>query len=119
MIKDMKKPERHYNYIPYRAGGIEEKEYRPAVCDGPEAWYAVLERAHVFLSMLRGAAFDVELEERIAGQSKRYVLVVITMGVCINLPYNLGWGRSQETYGEESFQFGQMGSAFIGVQSET
>ncbi|HWT26527.1 MAG TPA: glycoside hydrolase family 3 C-terminal domain-containing protein, partial [Mobilitalea sp.] len=40
-------------------------------------------------------------------------------GVCINLPYNPGWGRSQETYGEESFHLGQMGSALVrGVQEE-
>jgi len=30
MIKDMmENPERHYNYIPYRAGGIEEKGIPP------------------------------------------------------------------------------------------
>ena len=34
-------------------------------------------------------------------------------GVCINLPYNPGWGRSQETYGEESFHIGQMGAALV------
>ena len=49
MIKDMKESRNAYNYIPYRAGGIEEKEYRLLFATGPEAWYAVLERAHVFL----------------------------------------------------------------------
>ncbi len=40
-------------------------------------------------------------------------------GVCINLPYNPGWGRSQETYGEETYQIGQMGAALVrGVQDE-
>ena len=26
-------------------------------------------------------------------------------GVCINMPYNPGWGRSQETYGEETYRW--------------
>jgi beta-glucosidase len=39
--------------------------------------------------------------------------------VCINLPQNPGWGRSQESYGEESFAIGQMGAALVrGVQEE-
>jgi beta-glucosidase len=40
-------------------------------------------------------------------------------GVCINLPRHPGWGRSQESYGEESFHLGAMGAALVnGVQSE-
>ena len=35
------------------------------------------------------------------------------------MPYNPGWGRSQETYGEETYQIGQMGAALVrGVQDE-
>ena len=38
-------------------------------------------------------------------------------GVCINLPYNPGWGRSQEVYGEDTYHLGAMGSALVkGVQ---
>jgi beta-glucosidase len=37
----------------------------------------------------------------------------------VNLPYNPGWGRSQETYGEESYHIGEMGKALAeGVQEE-
>lgn len=58
--------------------------------------------------MLRGATFDTELEERIGHAIAKEVLAYkgnLFAGVCINLPYNHGWGRSQETYGEESFTF--------------
>ena len=125
MIKDMKEsPERHYNYIPYRAGGIEEKGIPPLLfCDGPRGVVCGTGKSTCFpVSMLRGAAFDVELEERIGraiGKEIRAFGGNYYGGVCINLPYNPGWGRSQETYGEESFHLGQMGSALVrGVQSE-
>ena len=71
--------------------------------------------------MLRGASFDTELEERIGQAIAKETLAVggnLFAGVCINLPYNPGWGRSQETYGEESFHLGSMGSALVkGVQN--
>lgn len=37
--------------------------------------------------------------------------------VCVNLPYHPGWGRCQESYGEDSCLLGKMGAALIrGVQ---
>ena len=40
-------------------------------------------------------------------------------GVCINLSYNPGWGRSQETYGGETTHIGATGAALVrGVQNE-
>jgi beta-glucosidase len=72
--------------------------------------------------MLRGASFDTELEEEIGKAIGREVRAYggnLFAGVCINLPYNPGWGRSQETYGEESFAIGHMGAALLrGVQDE-
>ena len=35
-------------------------------------------------------------------------------GVCINLPRHPAWGRAQETYGEDVFLLGRLGSAFVG-----
>jgi len=125
MIKDMmENPERHYNYIPYRAGGIEEKGIPPLLfCDGPRGVVCGTGKSTCFpVPMLRGATFDVELEERIGraiGKEVRAYGGNFFGGVCINLPYNPGWGRSQETYGEDSFHLGQMGSALVrGVQSQ-
>jgi beta-glucosidase len=72
--------------------------------------------------MLRGASFDTDLEKRVGhaiGKEVRAFGGNLFAGVCINLPYNPGWGRSQETYGEESYHLGQMGAALVrGVQEE-
>ncbi len=125
MIQGMKEdPKKHYNYIPYPAGGIEEKGVPPMLfCDGPRGCVCDTGKTTCFpVTMLRGATFDTDLEERIGraiGKEIRAYGGNLFGGVCINLPYNPGWGRSQETYGEESFHLGQMGSALVrGVQSE-
>src|SRR5690554_3717102 len=113
----------HYNYIPYPAGG-NEKLGIPEMkfCDGPRG--AVQGNSTCFpVTMARGATFDLDLEERIGraiGKEIRAHGGNLFGGVCINLPYNPGWGRSQETYGEESFHIGQMGAALTrGVQEES
>ncbi|NLM97589.1 MAG: glycosyl hydrolase [Halanaerobiaceae bacterium] len=119
--EDMKKG-LHYNEVPYPAGGNEEKGVPPMMfCDGPRG--AVQGNSTCFpVSMARGATFDTELEERIGraiGKEIRAHGGNLFGGVCINLPYNPGWGRSQETYGEDSFHIGQMGSALVrGIQEE-
>lgn len=115
---------KHYNYIPYPAGGIEKVNLPPMLfCDGPRGVVCGNGKSTCFpVSMLRGASFDTELEEKIGhaiGKEIRAFGGNLFGGVCINLPYNPGWGRSQETYGEESFHLGQMGSALVrGVQEE-
>ncbi len=114
----------HYNSVPYHAGGIASKGI-PAMkfCDGPRGVVCGTGKSTCFpVSMLRGATFDTELEEKIGHAIGREVRAHggnLFAGVCINLPYNPGWGRSQETYGEDSFHIGQMGSALVrGVQGE-
>ena len=118
------KTNQHYNYIPYPAGGLPDYNVPPMLfCDGPRGVVCGTGKSTCFpVSMLRGAAFDTELEEKIGHAIGREVLGYkgnLFAGICINLPYNPGWGRSQETYGEESFHLGEMGSALIrGVQEE-
>jgi beta-glucosidase len=72
--------------------------------------------------MCRGASFDRRLEKKIGQAVGREVRAYggnLFAGVCVNLPYNPGWGRSQETYGEESYHIGEMGKALAeGVQEE-
>lgn len=115
---------KHYNYIPYPAGGIERVEVPPMLfCDGPRGVVCGNGKSTCFpVSMLRGASFDTELEEKIGRAIGKEIKAYggnLFGGVCINLPYNPGWGRSQETYGEESFHLGQMGAALVrGVQEE-
>ncbi len=123
MLKDLSGGS-HYNYDPYPAGGIEEIGLDPMLfADGPRGVVCGTGKSTCFpVSMLRGAAFDVEMEERVGraiGKEVRAYGGNLFAGVCINLPYNPGWGRSQEVYGEESFHLGQMGSALVrGVQEE-
>lgn len=115
---------RHYNYIPYPAAGNERLGLEPMLfCDGPRGVVCGNGKTTCFpVSMLRGASFDTELEEKIGHAIGKEIKAFggnLFGGVCINLPYNPGWGRSQETYGEESFHLGQMGAALTrGVQEE-
>lgn len=119
-----KKTREHYNHFPYPAGGIPEKGI-PAVlfCDDPRGVVCGNGKSTCFpVSMLRGASFDTDLEEEIGEAMAEEVLAYggnLSAGVCINLPYNPGWGRSQETYGEDSFHLGEMGAALVrGIQKK-
>lgn len=112
----------HYNQFPYPAGGC-KKHGVPEIlfCDGPRGVVCGVNRSTCFpVSMARGATFDIDLEERIGEAIGQEIIAYqgnFFGGVCVNLPYHPGWGRSQETYGEESFHLGQMGSALVrGVQ---
>ncbi|MDL2233250.1 glycoside hydrolase family 3 C-terminal domain-containing protein [Ruminococcaceae bacterium OttesenSCG-928-L11] len=113
----------HYNYVPYAAGGNERLGV-PSMrfCDGPRGVVCGDKGTCFPVPMCRGASFDTQLEEEIGhaiGREIRGHGGNLFGGVCINLPYNPGWGRSQEVYGEESFALGQMGSALVrGVQDE-
>ncbi len=124
MIDQSLMPGRHYNDVPYPAGGIERHNIPPMLfCDGPRGVVCGTGKSTCFpVTMLRGATFDKELEYKIGKAIGREVRAYggnTFAGVCINLPYHPGWGRSQETYGEESFQLGEMGSALVkGVQEE-
>jgi beta-glucosidase len=87
--------------------------------DGPRG--IVMKGATTFpVSMARGAAFDVELEERIGdviGRELRAMGGNHFGGVCINLLRHPAWGRAQETYGEDTHLLGEMGAALVrGVQ---
>ncbi|MDA3898902.1 MAG: glycoside hydrolase family 3 C-terminal domain-containing protein [Spirochaetes bacterium] len=113
---------KHYNYIPYPAGGIDRLDVPPLLfCDGPRGVVCGKGKATCFpVPMLRGASFNPQLEEKIGEAIASEIHAFggnYFGGVCINLPYNPGWGRSQETYGEESFHIGTMGAALTrGVQ---
>ncbi len=123
-LGNMNSDDGHYNYDPYAAGGLEDKGVPPMLfCDGPRGVVCGTGRSTCFpVSMARGASFNTELEEEIGhaiGKETRAYGGNLFAGVCINLPYNPGWGRSQETYGEDSFAIGQMGAALVkGVQEE-
>jgi beta-glucosidase len=114
----------HYNDVPYEAGGLPEHGVEPVkFCDGPRGVVCGTGEATCFpVTMCRGASFDRKLEKKIGQAVGREVRAYggnLFAGVCVNLPYNPGWGRSQETYGEESYHIGEMGKALAeGVQEE-
>lgn len=124
LVAGLTKEETHYNVFPYGAGGIVEKNLPEMLfCDGPRGVVCGVGETTCFpVTMARGATFDKEMEEEIGhciGKEVRAFGGNLFAGVCVNLPYHPGWGRSQETYGEESYHIGQMGAAIVkGVQEE-
>ena len=72
------------------------------------------------VTMARGAAWDPELEARIGdaiGKEVRAAGANLYGGVCVNLLRHPGWGRAQETYGEDPVQLAELGMALTrGVQ---
>jgi len=68
----------------------------------------------------RGASWDVALEERIGeamAREARSFGANLLGAICVNLLRHPGWGRAQETYGEDPQQVGAMGAAMTrGVQ---
>ncbi|QPN68541.1 glycoside hydrolase family 3 C-terminal domain-containing protein [Synechococcus sp. CBW1006] len=71
----------------------------------------------------RGATWDPELEERIGeaiAREARSFGADWVAGVCVNLLRHPGWGRAQETYGEDPVHLGAMGAAMTrGLQRHT
>ncbi len=112
-----------YNSFPYGAGGNERLGISQMLfCDGPRG--CVSGKSTCFpVSMARGATFDPKLEERVGTAIAKEIRANggnFFGGVCINVPYNPGGGRSQETFGEDSVHIGRMASALVkGVQDES
>jgi beta-glucosidase len=70
----------------------------------------------------RAAAFDVDLEYRvgkvIAAEMKAFKYDVM-LAPTMNVLRHPGWGRAQETYGEDPVHVGKMAAAFVrGMQDE-
>ena len=120
----MSNDEMHYNVTPYEAGGCKRFGLPPMkFADGPRGVVCGNGQSTCFpVSMARGATFDTALEEEVGRAIGREVRAYggnLFAGVCINMPYKPGWGRSQETYGEETNHIGAMGAALVrGVQDE-
>ena len=107
---------------PYRAGGgIERLGIAPLYfTDGPRG--VARGNSTCFpCSMARGASFDPDLETRIGeviGIEARAQGCTLSGAVCFNLLRHPAWGRAQETYGEDTFHLGEMGSALaVGIQT--
>lgn len=113
-IKNFITKGRFYNGEAYPAGGCKRLGIPPVLfTDGPRG--IVMEKCTCFpVSMLRGAAFDDELEYRIGEVLAKEASALdanLFAGICINLLRNPMWGRAQETYGEDPYLLGRMGVA--------
>ena len=109
-----------YNHRPFPAGENKRLGIPPIkFTDGPRG--LCLNRSTCFpVAMARGATWDTELHERVGdaiGIEARSQGADYYGGVCINVPRHPGWGRSQETYGDDPYHLGAMAVAMInGVQ---
>jgi beta-glucosidase len=109
-----------YHRSPFLAARVERIGFRGiAFSDGPRG--VVVDRATCFpVTMARGATWDTDLEVRIGeaiGRELRAVGADLYGGVCVNLLRHPGWGRSQETYGEDPYHVGELGAALTrGIQ---
>jgi len=69
---------------------------------------------------LRAASWDLNLERRIGsaiGDETAASLNNMNLGPCMNIVRHPYWGRTQETYGEDSYSIGRMSTAYsVGVQ---
>jgi beta-glucosidase len=100
-----------YDSGPNRRMGIPAKKFT----DGPRG--VTMGRSTCFpVSMARGATWDTDLEERVGdamGREARAQGANYYGGVCINLLRHPGWGRAQETFGEDPHHLGAMGAAMV------
>jgi beta-glucosidase len=73
------------------------------------------------VAMARGAAFDDDLEFHIGQAIGDEMLAsgnTMMLAPTINILRHPAWGRAQETYGEDPFMLGRLGSAFVvGLQN--
>ncbi len=68
------------------------------------------------VAIARGAAFDVGLEHKIGqamGDEMLAAGLTMMLAPTVNILRHPAWGRSQETYGEDSFLLGRLGSAYV------
>lgn len=105
---------RRYNEVPYEAGRVDRLGI-PGIrfTDGPRG--VVVGSSTAFpVAIARAATWDIDLEERIGdaiGAEARAQGANLFAGICINLAHAPGWGRAQESYGEEPTLLGAMGVA--------
>jgi beta-glucosidase len=110
-----------FRRFPHMYAGRNERLGIPpfVLSDGPRGVRVSDEHggATVFpVAMARGASWDVDLESRI-----NEVIAIEMRGIganmaatpCINLLRHPGWGRAQETYGEDPWHVGQFGVAAV------
>ncbi len=109
-----------YNDNPVLAGRNPRLQIPPvAFSDGSRG--VVMHHSTCFpVAIARGATWDLNLERRVGdaiGQEIRAQHANLYGGLCLNLLRHPGWGRAQETFGEDPYLLGEMAVATLeGVQ---
>ncbi|SFT95134.1 beta-glucosidase [Pseudovibrio denitrificans] len=103
------------------AAGVLPEHHLPGIHYTEGSRGIVMKGATTFpAAIARAATFDPELEQRIGaviGYEMRAFGGTLFGGVPLNLMRHPAWGRAQESYGEDSFLIGAMGTALVrGVQ---
>ena len=114
ILRGLREMSERYNKVPFEAGRIDRLGI-PGIrfTDGPRG--AALGNSTAFpVAIARAATWDPDLERTVAGAigaEARAQGANLWAGICINLPYAPGWGRTQESYGEDPLLLGAMGAA--------
>lgn len=120
--KDMITTGRNYNVHALPAGGVQRLGIPPVLfTDGPRG--IVMLNSTCFPSAVaRASSFDPDLEYRVGKVIADEGIAQganLFAGVCINVARNPRWGRTQESYGEDSYVLGEFGKALsVSVQEE-
>ena len=105
-----------YNKVPFQAGRIDRLGI-PGIrfTDGPRG--VALGASTAFpVAIARAATWDRAVERAVAdaiGAEARAQGANLWAGICVNLAYAPGWGRAQESYGEDPVLLGAMGAAAV------
>ena len=116
ILRGMREMSERYNKVPFEAGRIDRLGI-PGIrfTDGPRG--VALGASTAFpVAIARAASWDPDLERAVAdviGAEARAQGANLWAGICINLAYSPGWGRAQESYGEDPLLLGTMGAASV------
>lgn len=114
--RGLREMSQRYNKVPFRAGRVDRLGI-PGIrfTDGPRG--VALGASTAFpVAIARAATWDPDLEREIAdaiGAEASAQGANLWAGICINLAYSPGWGRAQESYGEDPVLLGAMGAAAV------
>jgi beta-glucosidase len=112
--RGLREMSQRYNKVPFGAGRVDRLGI-PGIrfTDGPRG--VALGASTAFpVAIARAATWDPDLERGIAdaiGAEASAQGANLWAGICINLAYSPGWGRAQESYGEDPVLLGAMGAA--------
>ena len=116
ILRGLRDMSQRYNLVPFPAGRIDRLGI-PGIrfTDGPRG--VALGASTAFpVALARAATWDTDLERSVAdviGAEARAQGANFWAGICINLAYAPGWGRAQESYGEDPLLLGAMGAAAV------